>query len=447
MKKVLILAYDFPPYVSVGGLRPHSWYKYFHQFGVYPIVITRQWSNKHNNHLDYIEAGESEFIIEEVDEKGTIIRTPYKPNLSNRLLLKHGDRKFKIIRKLISAYYEMSQFVLFNGPKAGLYFGAKEYLKHNKVDCIIATAEPYVLLKYAYALGKEFNTPWIADYRDPWSQNENVYKNVILKYYYSNIEKAIVSKANAITTVSAFFKNQISQLVKGKKFYIIPNGYDPDAIDKVQSTKQNSSVLSIALIGTILKWHPIESFLSAVSEFLNESPQSTIQLNFYGINEEELITEITARLPNLKEHIKIYPKLQNEVLVNEMAKNNIMLLFNYYSYMGTKIYDYIGIKRLILLCYSDDKEAIELKNKYYNLKDSNVNAPQLQSELLHETKSGIVVKDKAHLKATLHNLHKEFKERGFIECNSVNTEFFSRKIQTKKLAEVVATLEPEIIEI
>ncbi len=34
MKKVLILAYDFPPYVSVGGLRPYSWYKYFKEFGL-----------------------------------------------------------------------------------------------------------------------------------------------------------------------------------------------------------------------------------------------------------------------------------------------------------------------------------------------------------------------------------------------------------------------------
>lgn len=46
MKKVLILAYDFPPYVSVGGLRPYSWYKYFKEFGLYPIVVTRQWENK-----------------------------------------------------------------------------------------------------------------------------------------------------------------------------------------------------------------------------------------------------------------------------------------------------------------------------------------------------------------------------------------------------------------
>jgi len=27
-KKVLILAYDFPPYVSVGGMRPYNWYRY-----------------------------------------------------------------------------------------------------------------------------------------------------------------------------------------------------------------------------------------------------------------------------------------------------------------------------------------------------------------------------------------------------------------------------------
>lgn len=29
MKTVLILAYDFPPYVSVGGLRPHYWFENF----------------------------------------------------------------------------------------------------------------------------------------------------------------------------------------------------------------------------------------------------------------------------------------------------------------------------------------------------------------------------------------------------------------------------------
>ena len=60
MKKVLILAYDFPPYVSVGGLRPYSWYKYFKEFGLYPVIVTRQWDNQYGNHLDYIAAGDYE---------------------------------------------------------------------------------------------------------------------------------------------------------------------------------------------------------------------------------------------------------------------------------------------------------------------------------------------------------------------------------------------------
>jgi hypothetical protein len=58
MKKILILAYDFPPYVSVGGLRPYNWYRYLKEFGIEPIVVTRQWSNTHGNHLDYIAPSE-----------------------------------------------------------------------------------------------------------------------------------------------------------------------------------------------------------------------------------------------------------------------------------------------------------------------------------------------------------------------------------------------------
>jgi glycosyltransferase involved in cell wall biosynthesis len=442
MKKVLILAYDFPPYVSVGGLRPYSWYKYFHEFGVYPIVVTRQWSNKHQNHLDYIEAGTSDFVIEEADDKGTILRTPYKPNLSNRLLLKYGESRYTLLRKVISAYYEVSQFMLFNGPKAGLYYGAKEYLKKNKVDCIIATAEPYVLLKYASALGKKFNTPWIADYRDPWSQNENVYKNIFLKRYYSFVEKKILSKANLITTVSRFFETKIATLAGNKKFYIIPNGYDPEPVEKTKHIKQNSDVFSIALVGTILQWHPIDSFLEAVNEFITSNPDAKVQVNFYGINIENEVKNKVTTLPAITNHVTIYPKMNNQLLLANIAENNIMLLFNYYSYMGTKIYDYLGIKRLILLCYTNDNEANDLKQRYYNLQDDDKNAPQLQSELIHETKAGIVIRDKAHLLTEIGNLYGEFKAKGFVACNSVNTEQFSRKIQTQKLAEVVATLKP-----
>ena len=39
--KVLILCNDFPPVNSIGAERPYSWYKYFHNSGYYPIIITK----------------------------------------------------------------------------------------------------------------------------------------------------------------------------------------------------------------------------------------------------------------------------------------------------------------------------------------------------------------------------------------------------------------------
>jgi len=437
MKKVLILAYDFPPYVSVGALRPHSWYKYFYEFGVYPIVVTRQWGNKYNSHLDYIAHSEKDTVIEEVGQYGTILRAPYKPNFANRLLLKYGESKYSWLRKGVSAYYEIIQYLTFKGPKANLYYAADDYLKHNKVDCIIATAEPYVLLKYASSLGKKYSIPWIADYRDPWSQNINVYKNIILKNYYETVEKNIVSSASAIVTVSEFFEKKIKSLLPNNKYYILPNGYDPQAIEKTAEVKQNSDVFSIGFVGTILEWHPIHGFLKTISEYITQNPDKPIRVNFYGINIENSIRNIIAEFPSLSKVVLIYPKLNNDILLAEVTKNNVMVLFNYYSYMGTKIYDYLGIKRQILLCYADDTEAKELKEKFYNLKEDEPNSPQLQSELLKETNSGIIVKDREHLKNVLADLYTVFKEHGYVPCKSLNTEQFSRKIQTKKLAGII----------
>jgi hypothetical protein len=201
MKKVLILAYDFPPFVSVGGLRPYNWYKYFSEYGFYPIVVTRQWSNEHGNELDYVAPGYSTTIIVEESEEGTILRTPYRPNLSNRLLLKYGPNKFKLGRKLITGFFEVLQFHFNVGPKLELYKAAKHYLQNNRADVIIATGDPFVLFRYAANLSKEFDIPWVADYRDPWSQGLFARKRSILSILQRFNEKRFVSNASIITTV------------------------------------------------------------------------------------------------------------------------------------------------------------------------------------------------------------------------------------------------------
>lgn len=441
MKKVLILAYDFPPYVSVGGLRPYNWYKYFAEYGVDPIVVTRQWNNDHGNGLDYISSSKTQRVIFEKTELGSLILSPYKANKANRLMLKYGERKFRIVRKSISAFFEFGQFLFPTGPKIELYKAAQDYLKHNKVDAIIATGDPFILFKYASKLSAQFNIPWIADYRDPWSHNEHIVTNRFLGFWHSYFEKKYVSKACHITTVSNFVQKKIESLVPNKPFSIFPNGYDPEVMDSIHTIPQGSQKLQIAFVGTIYNWHPIESFLKVVSNYIQINSNRSIQVNFYGINiSEELQELINQKYPNLREIVFISPRIPNNELMLKLAENNVMLLFNYYSYMGTKIFDYLGIRRKMIMCYSNDKEAQALKEKFYTIEELDSESKTLQADLINQTNSGIIVRDSTHLLEVLEELYKEFQDTGQIACNSIGVENYSRKIQVEKLAELIKSL-------
>lgn len=439
VKKVLILAYDFPPYVSVGGLRPYNWYRHLKEFETEPIVITRQWGNTYGNSLDYIAEGSSHELITETNEFGTVLRTPYFPNLSNRLLLKYGEKRFRFIRKAISGYFEFCQFLFPIGPKVQLYKAAKEYLKTNKVDVIIATGDPFVLFSYASKLGKQFNTPWIADYRDPWSQSFSAKKGFFQRKFDLFFEKRIVSTAFQINTVDELFKLKLNQLFPTKLIEIFPNGFDAREMKKVESIPQSSDFLTFSFIGTIYLWHPINVLLEDFSLFAEKNPEKKFCLKFYGVNNAPIIRElVNTQFKQLESHLEIVPKLPNGELLEQLAKDNVLLLFNYFQFTGTKIYDYLGLKRKILLCYEHSEEAEILKQQYYFHSIETDITPQI--EIINKTNSGVIVRDSEHLLEVLEELYAEFQETGQIACDSVGVENYSRKIQVEKLAELIKSI-------
>jgi glycosyltransferase involved in cell wall biosynthesis len=439
MKKVLILAYDFPPYVSVGGLRPFNWYRYLKEFDIEPIVITRQWENKHGNHLDYIDFSASSEVIQENTIYGSIIKTPYHPNFSNRLMLKYGITKYKFLRKLISAYYEFAQYLFPIGPKIELYKTAQNYLKSEKVDVIIATGDPFILFKYASKLSCEFKTPWIADYRDTWVQDKTRSGNFFIRKWNSYFETRYLKNVKKVVTVSSFIQKQLEGQLKSKSYEIILNGFNPDVMEKAKDIIQENELFTIAFAGTIYEWHPIESFLKTCNHFCQQGKE--LQVLFYGVNAPEKIeNQIDNLFPELKERVKIYPKIENEKLVELLANANLFLLFNDYSILGTKIFTYLGIKRKMILCYSDDIEAKILKENHFNLTEFESESKTLQADLINQTNSGVIVRDSEHLLKVLEELYAEFQQTGQIACDSFGVENYSRKIQVEKLAKMINQL-------
>ncbi len=440
MIKALILAYDFPPYTSVGGQRPYNWYKHFKDSGIFPIVITRQWSNRHGNSLDYISEGDSDSEIIENTEYGIIIKTPYRPNLANRLYLKYGESKNVLPRKIITAFYEFSEWFFIIGPKSELYRGAKKYLAANKVDVIIASGEPYILFRYACLLGKKFKTRWIADYRDAWIQDKTRFKNKIHNRYFSYMERKFVSSAFQITTVSDFIKKQLVANLQSAKISVFTNGFDEDSVQSILPKIRNNNILTISFAGTIYLWHPWKIFLSTVNDFIKGTGEK-ITINFFGINiREEIDSFKNVELPAIKDCIYFFPRLSNKELLQALSGSDLLLLFNDYSISGTKIYDYLAVKKKIILCFADDEKSNLLKEEYYCIDEFDSFSRKLQEDIIKKTNSGIIVKDSMHLKDVLPQLYFEFEKDGKIDCNSSGIDDYSRKKQTESMAKMIKQL-------
>ena len=208
---------------------------------------------------------------------------------------------------------------------------------------------------------------------------------------------------------------------------------------KVESIPQSSDFLTFSFIGTIYLWHPINVLLEDFSLFAEKNPEKKFCLKFYGVNNAPIIRElVNTQFKQLESHLEIVPKLPNGELLEQLAKDNVLLLFNYFQFTGTKIYDYLGLKRKILLCYEHSKEAEILKQQYYFHSIETDITPQI--EIINKTNSGVIVRDSEHLLEVLEELYAEFQETGQIACDSVGVENYSRKIQVEKLAELIKSI-------
>ena len=434
-RKVLILAHDFPPYVSIGGLRPYSWMKYFSEFDIHPIVVTRNWNDFHANENSFLEASVNQTVEQQHEPNYTLIKAPFQPSFAQRLLLKKGAAKWRFLRRIYTLVLEIMQFFLPVGSKRSIYLAANDYLKSNKVDLIIATGEPFVLFHYAKKLSERHTIPWIADYRDLWSQDISIQNTPLLPKLYRVIEKKIVKHAVAITTVSDFLVEQLKEVNGQHNYFICANGYDEIEFNENQTV--TTQHLAIGFNGTIFPWYPIASLLKTLDDLWNKH-QIAFELNLIGIPQQSIIKELIASdFPSILHFVTFTPPLDNKTFQVEMSKNHLLVLFNSFALMGTKIYDYLAMNRKILLLYSDDEEGNQLKHKYYPLSDSEVHSNSLQADLLAKTTAGISVKNAAELLQLLIDLNNELTTTGTIKHETTDIAAYSRKYQAERFAQFI----------
>jgi glycosyltransferase involved in cell wall biosynthesis len=404
----------------MGGQRPYGWFKNFKQFGWDPVVVTRHWPEETKSKIDYNRSCGTEVSIEQVDE-GTIIRVPYRENLRDKILIKYGVSKYNLLRSSLTLLQSALQFITFLfDNRAPIYFEANKFLNTCSVDLIIATGEPFVLFRYAHKLSKRHSVPWIADYRDCWSDNFEVNRNgginkFIYKWLYKRLEKKYVKTASCITTAAPFFQKQLKQLFPKHNIEVVYNGFKELIQNSTQKT--TSKEFTIAFAGTIYPFQPIELFLEGLEHFVEKHSNIKLRVTFYGTDylsrQKERILSYSTKLCS---YIVTTPRLSQKELYVKLSNSDILLLLNNYGMISGKLYEYLVFNKNILLVGRDFGSM---------------------EEILINTNTGIVCDTPEQIVEALGIKYKEWKQTGNIRCNSRNIQKYSRKVQAKHLTEII----------
>jgi glycosyltransferase involved in cell wall biosynthesis len=429
MRKALIISYYWPPSGGAGVQRWLKFVKYLPTMGWQPIVYTPSNPEFPSEDLS---------LLKDIPKEAEVLKTPiWEPyQLYKKFIGSDSSQKInagfltekekpKLTEKL-SVWIRGNFFI----PDARVFWVKpsvkylSEYLEKNKVDVIISSGPPHSMHLIALELKEKYNIPWIADFRDPWT-NIDFYKDLLLtsfadkKHHY--LEKKVLVSADRVITVGDTIADEF-KAISNREIEVITNGFDSD--DTQTTTSELDTKFSIAHIGSlnkdrnpILLWEVLGD-LMADNTFKNDLEIKLVGKIDIACTKALEDNGLTANVN------KIAYLPHNEVIIEQQKSQVLLLLINNApnakGILTGKMFEYMAAKRPILCLGIEDGDAAKILNK---------------------SQAGTVVDfdNYEKLKTTILNYYSQYKSKN-LTVNSEGIERYSRKNLTNELVKILNEL-------
>lgn len=364
--KVLILAYLFPPIAGGGIPRPLKFCKYLPEYGWNTVVLTVDPS--YHVSLD-------ESLLEQVPAQTPVYRAkefnPYE-TLNRLRTTKNGGAppSFSSSSPSSSQRFKASLFQLIKNAKNHVLvpddhvlwvpFAVRkgmQAIREQKIDVIYSTSGPYSSHLVGRALQKRTGLPWIADFRDPWTQNMHRSGIFWREKAEEKMEKSVMTHADVVLTVTrTFAENFKAKYPQIQRLEVIHNGYDPEDYTKIESQPVPDRFV-LAYTGVFYQKRNPRLFLQAVSELVNEGVvnQRHLLIRFAGVFDYPGQSENREAVEKygLKDVVETPGYLPHQDSLSLLKSADVLLLFGDTApgsgaYIPGKVYEYMAVQRPIL---------------------------------------------------------------------------------------------------
>lgn len=298
--RVALVSYFFEPFKGVGAIRPTYWAKHISEFdqSIVCDVITAQ-----TDAPDELDSGKVR-IIKVLPKKGGF--------LSSKIRIDAGfDWKAPL-----------EEFFRKNG---------------SKYDAVVFTGGPFM----HFFAASELKCRVIFDFRDPFANNPNHNLNKFKRFVKRVCERKLLDIADISVTVNAVCRDLMENHEK-HRIEIIDNGYDESVVGKYEtSCCGGENRKKIVYAGKFYPGVSSEIFLNVLGKDENINRFS---FDYMG-PEKEKVSRFDRGNFNVTSSVA-YPEA-----VSRIAASDIGIIFTGGKPFEstTKIFDYIGLERTILV--------------------------------------------------------------------------------------------------
>jgi len=433
MKKVLLITYYWPPSGGAGVQRVLKTAKYLRDFGWEPIIYTAE-----NPAYPIIDTS----LEEDVPADMQVIKGPiWEPYEVYKRFTGKGkqkqvysgflseDRKPSFTERL-SIWIRGNFFI----PDARCFWinpsisFLKKRVKELGVEAILSSGPPHSVHMIARGLKRATGLPWIADFRDPWT-NIDFYDQLMLTRWadrrHHRMEASILREADKTVTVSWVWSKELQDL-GAEDVPVITNGFD--AADFQSAPPALTQKFVCSHIGYLnrdrnsgLLWEVFGELAREVEGF-----RENLEIRFVGKTDFQALQQLESqKLLDCVNRIDYVPHA--EVLDYTRSTQVLLLMVNnvpnVMGHIPGKTYEYIGSGRPILAIGPEKADF---------------------ARVIYETRAGIVCgfEDREKMKASLLAMYEAYLQGKLLgERDEAAALRFTRRASAEKMAGILDALQ------
>lgn len=416
-RKVLVIAYYFPPMGYSGVQRTAKFVKYMVDFGWEPVVLTIQPKS-------YYAFDDS--LLRELEERNIrIVRTGSSD--PTQKIFNQKKIKSEFVRKILN---RLSQtFVLPDNKRFWMkkaLKAARKLLSQEQFDIIFATAPPYTDFRIGMKLKKEFGVPLILDYRDAWYDDGlSFYPTPIHRWIVKRMERKVLHSSDKIITYTRQIKEHLLKnypFLHPEEISIIPHGYEEEDFEQEFKSTKSSNKLRITYSGAFYDERTPKFFIKAVEKLFFERPDLESQIEFYFIGNFPKYYYNKIQKGKFKSSFYFTGYVDHKTNINYLKDSDVLWFMirhskNPHLYATSKLFEYMGLAKPILALVPKNGAA---------------------AQILKEYKSAFIVEpdDIDGIKNSLEEIFELFKSGNIPEPDRNFIQTFERKRLTQELVKI-----------